>query len=1094
MKFKISRNKIQKNSQKRIAKNQFDIDFFLKTGKLEIKKEEKKIEKEKEKDKDKELEMNKIKEDNLLKTLRIEKELGLINNGLFKNENKKIYYNQDNDKKNILNENIILFPIIIETNIGIKKNNEIKFEKNENFIELELIFNENIINLKYNNKEFGYITKNISELIYFLSKIKFIQINSYLSSDNNTKIYLIIQLLYNQYGINIKFDDSNKFYSLSFNEKHILGNDCIKILKKLQNISLNTNNNNLNSNFEKKKNELLDFLFSNEFEKDENKNSSFSDYLLNNSERILSIVNSYEFIFDEKDKDFYNKFNELTKEEKNLLLLFMKRTSKWININNLKESNLENLNNLIKKEFIQVFLTQNFNINYNEMFEYLYYFKVEELKNLDNELSKYAKDSKIINSSFLNKNIEEIFLNNPFYNLTKYINSNEINKLLIEDINNISKFITSLNLNKEENKKREIRNVLEEQFSNHFNISKKNKNYNKKYIETFLNYSNFKKVHLNPKLTNLLSSGKNFLVNKIINKIDTYLSDKRSSFLESFININTEQNKSKLENIKKLFNKYNMNFFTLNSYFCKFFDISTRLFFFYSDYKDLNSFGKEFYGIEKFENYKVDEINKIFKEKESFEIYDALYQIRNSYNIYSFFNNNEMNNPISCEKILNILYYHLLIITNQNLVNKLNLNKKSINEEENLKEYNIKLLELLEQLYSNKDLNINEKSFLNKFNSENISSQLLFYLAEISEKIKFYEKSNFIYLFLLNNIENNFILKKRGQIYYRLILNYNHHLKSKKTSITILNLCIENDIKKYNIIKGGSLLKIEKNYNKFKEEKNNKKNKGKNQILNQLTNYNISLKLNLQFLTEITKTIESESLYNKTSGRRIYSIYNENEKNIISTVEEYALSYYNINFNYFGIHGENLIIPSLYNIYLWDCIYYDNLPFVFQSHFQFAPLDFFEKEFYFQRKEIIDKQLNNIENFNINDIYNYISNFFDKKKNIKSPFIDWNNPYISKDILIKISIAMTPKKMVKIFKEILIEGSKYFRRGMPDLFLWKEKKIKKEENNSNYIESIWDSLKLVEVKSTNDKLSEYQIFWLKLLYEKEIQLEVLHIK
>ena len=53
MKFKISRNKIQKNSQKRIAKNQFDIDNFLKTGKLEIKKEEKKIEKEKEKDKDK---------------------------------------------------------------------------------------------------------------------------------------------------------------------------------------------------------------------------------------------------------------------------------------------------------------------------------------------------------------------------------------------------------------------------------------------------------------------------------------------------------------------------------------------------------------------------------------------------------------------------------------------------------------------------------------------------------------------------------------------------------------------------------------------------------------------------------------------------------------------------------------------------------------------------------------------------------------------------------------------------------------------------------------------------------------------------------
>ena len=808
----------------------------------------------------------------------------------------------------------------------------------------------------------------------------------------------------------------------------------------------------------------------------------------------------------------------------------MKRTSKWININNLNDSP-ENLltiiTNLINKEFIQIFITDNFEINFSEIFEYLYYLKVDELKYLDNQFSKYAKDSKISNSSNLNKNINEIFINNPFYNLTKYIFPNSTNNLLIDDIIKISKYITSFTFSKEEVKKREETNIVEKNFTTHFNLSKKHKTYNNKYIDNFLNYSNFKKVHLNSSLINLLSSnsGKMFLINKIINEIDTYLSDKRSSFLESFImnkNINETHN-SKIEKIKKIFSIYNMKYFTLNSNFGKLFDITTRLFFFYSDYRDLNSIGKEYYGKEKFEIYKVDNVNKIFSDKDIFQIYDALYQIKNAYNIYALFNNNEINNPISCENILNILFYHLMTINNPNLLNKIKLTENITLDENKFKELNEELIKYLNEKYSDKNLKICEQSFINKFNSGNISSQILFYLAQISERNKKFEKSNFIYLFLLNKIENNFILKKRGHIFYRLILNYNHHLKDKITSINILNICIENDINKFNIIKGGYFEKIQNYYDKFSKEKNKpNKKKGKKNIKNTLINFFIenktiespkieslkieniqisnikSKKLKKEFdIKSIIKTIESDSLYSVSSGRRLYAINigdNENLKNGISTVEQFALSYYNNEYNYFGVHGENLIIPSLYNLYLWDCIYYDNLPFVFQSPFQFGPLDFYEKEFYIKRKDIIDKQLNLIENFTIDNIYEYMNNIYDKKKNIKSAFIDWNNYLNNKDIMINISIAMTPKKMVKIFKVILIEGSKFFRRGMPDLFLWKQKIIKKEKTNTNYIEAIWDSLKVVEVKSTNDKLSEYQIFWLKLLHENEIDIEVLHIK
>ena len=1139
--MKSVRSKIQKKSQKKKGINHFDINNFLKTGKLEITKEKNNAILDKNKETLIENEDKKDKEEDLkLKSLRIEKELQIINKGLYKNDIKEIFYNQKNENKvQNSNENIIIFPIILETNIGLKqKNFNIEFN-NLKFIQLELIITEQITNINYNNNEIGYITKNISELLYLLSKNKFIQILSYLSSENNSKIYIVIILLYNKYGINVKFDEKNKFYySLSFNENVVLGNNCIKILKKLQNISMLTNNNNLNSNFEEKKNEILNFIYSKD-NNNENENedmSTFSEYLLNNSEKILSIINSYENIFDEKDKQYYNKYISLTKEEKNLLILFMKRTSKWINIKNLNDSPeiiLNIITNLINKEFIQIFITDNFEINFSEMFEYLYYFKVDELKYLDNQFSKYAKDSKISNSSNLNKNINEIFINNPFYNLTKYIFPNSTNNLLIDDIIKISKYITSFTFSKEEVKKREDTNIIENTFTTHFNLSKKNKSYNNKYIDNFLNYSNFKKVHLNSSLINLLSSnsGKMFLINKIINEIDTYLLDKRSSFLESFImnkNINETHN-SKIDKIKKIFSIYNMKYFTLNSNFGKLFDITTRLFFFYSDYRDLNSIGKEYYGKEKFEIYKVDNVNKIFSQKDIFQIYDALYQIKNAYNIYALFNNNEINNPISCENILNILFYHLLDNNNSNLLNKIKLTENLIKDENKFKELNKELIKYLNEKYSDKNLKICEQSFINKFNSGNISSQILFYLAQISERNKKFEKSNFIYLFLLNKIENNFILKKRGHIFYRLILNYNHHLKDKITSINILNICIENDINKFNIIKGGYFEKIQNYSEKFSKEKTKpNKKKGKKAIKNTSINYFIDIsipqnpksknikkenktkieniensnikikKSKIKFdIKSIIKTIESDSLYSVSTGRRLYSINigdNDNLKNGISTVEQFALSYYNNEYNYVGIHGENLIIPSLYNLYLWDCIYYDNLPFVFQSPFQFGPLDFYEKEFYIKRKDIIDKQLNLIENFTIENIYEYINNIFDKKKNIKSAFIDWNNYLNNKDIMINISIAMTPKKMVKIFKTILIEGSKFFRRGMPDLFLWKQKMMKKENTNSNYVEAIWDSLKLVEVKSTNDKLSEYQIFWLKLLHDKGIDIEVLHIK
>ena len=334
-------------------------------------------------------------------------------------------------------------------------------------------------------------------------------------------------------------------------------------------------------------------------------------------------------------------------------------------------------------------------------------------------------------------------------------------------------------------------------------------------------------------------------------------------------------------------------------------------------------------------------------------------------------------------------------------------------------------------------------------------------------------------------------MKQRGFIYYRIILNYSFHLKSNKNAIEILNICIKYDISKYKIIKNGDLFKIKTYYDKFNKQKNNTKNKGNNKILNLLIPYSFK-EINDNFdIKKLFKEIEADSLYSSSSGRRQYNLTNDKFSEI-ATVEEFALNYYLKQENLKGIHGENFVLPALYTLLLWEEIYYDKIDLVFQCKYQTFPLDFFEKDFYINRKEVIDKKLEKIKKYKKEELIEHIKLIYETKNGIKNPYVEWNSHIYNGEILIKIGVAFGPKKLVDIFYVILNQGLKAVKTGMPDLFLWKEDSKSKYKEKIYYAES--NSIKLVEVKSINDKLSDNQKFWLKTFYENGINVEVLHIK
>ena len=1103
-------------------------------------------------------------------------ELKLINGGIFfEQDNKKLIEeikttNPELYKKVTIEEEMI-FPIMIDTNLGVYKEllsnkieeilNKINTKDDIKWVEAIPIIDVSIVKLKIKDPNdinnfiiLGFVTKAISYKLYLLSLNNIISIKIYINK-NGRRLAILVGLNYDKYSIKVDFtDDQKKMYKLHFKSDLVLGNDVYKILKELKmkyappemfkNDFMNLIYNNVEENNKKKSlkenydESTIDDENSSENNSDGVKRKNLADYLVNNVEKILSMTISYDNLFDEKEKNYFNIFMNLNSEEKTVLLKFLRRKNRWQNVNKLFNNEINDTNNIIiehldiilisllEKKLISNFqeIIGNFkNLNNNKLFEYLYYLSTDDLRKINTELNKICKNlnsSKDINQIILSPYVKESFINNPFYNLNIFISPDEENESFFEKIIlNTSEKITKFNFNEELiAKSKSKKEVAFNPILLNTKINK-NSNYNNQYINTFLNYSNFKSIHLS---NNVITGNKIKLINGIITSINIYLKEKRSSFLENFVIKNESNNNSKNilnskeKNLEKIFENYNAMLFCVNENFARIMDITSRLFFFYTDCKDLNDIGREFYEIERYEQYNYhsnDEKNKIFKDKNIFNLYDTLYQIKNSYLIFSMFNSNEMKYPTFFYELLLPLIPFLLKVTNNELYGQF-FNKKDFdiigmkNEDidilkdtltknllKNFESSNdfFNLNEIKENNDNNNSININYNkiSFVDKYKPEYISSQMLYYFILNLERNKKFALANLIYIYLLNCFHNSFILKQRGFIYHRIILNYSFHLKNNKSAIEILNICIKYDIMKYKIIKNGELFKIKTYYDKLNKQKNNTKNKGNNKILNLLIPYSFK-EINDNFdIKNIMKEIEADSLYSSSSGRRKYNL-TDDKFSETATVEEFALNYYLKQDNYRGVHGENVVIPALYFLLLWEEIYDDEVPLVFQSKYQAFPLDFFEKDFYINRKSKLDNKLEKIQKYKKEQLINHIKTTYETKNGIKNPCVEWNSYIYNEEILIKIGIAFGPQKLVEIFRVILTQGLKSVKTGMPDLFLWKENGKSKYKEKFYYAEI--DSIKLVEVKSVNDKLSDNQKFWLKTFCENGINVEVLHIK
>ncbi|EPX74311.1 VRR-NUC nuclease associated domain-containing protein [Schizosaccharomyces octosporus yFS286] len=194
-------------------------------------------------------------------------------------------------------------------------------------------------------------------------------------------------------------------------------------------------------------------------------------------------------------------------------------------------------------------------------------------------------------------------------------------------------------------------------------------------------------------------------------------------------------------------------------------------------------------------------------------------------------------------------------------------------------------------------------------------------------------------------------------------------------------------------------------------------------------------------------------------------------KGTVLTVEQFAAEYY-ISLGWSAVHSESSIFLTLFALVFWDILFMD-VPGVFQSAFQSAPLDLPTDLFFSAREYAIRERLLEVE---YGYAEKYIKEVYTRESENQPVCIGLQWSY-SLEMLLSVTHCIPGKGLASIF-HAMAQDYKNASSGMPDLCLWNAEK---------------KTFLLSEVKSDSDRLSEPQKFWIDLLLSASLPVEVCHV-
>nr|XP_009404211.2 PREDICTED: fanconi-associated nuclease 1 homolog isoform X2 [Musa acuminata subsp. malaccensis] len=194
-------------------------------------------------------------------------------------------------------------------------------------------------------------------------------------------------------------------------------------------------------------------------------------------------------------------------------------------------------------------------------------------------------------------------------------------------------------------------------------------------------------------------------------------------------------------------------------------------------------------------------------------------------------------------------------------------------------------------------------------------------------------------------------------------------------------------------------------------------------------------------------------------------------------VEQLALQFYaEEGGGWSGVHSESGIWMTIFGLLMWDVIFF-NVPDVFMSRFQIAPLDFDTDDFYVTRESLIESQLQKINGGMAEEI---LISSWESHVGIACRGVNWERQSLSD---LRVAVACIGGSPLASLCRHLATDYRSWSSGMPDLLLWRFHGDKGE-----------GEAKLVEVKGPTDRLSEQQRAWLLTLMDCGFDTEVCKVR
>ncbi len=224
------------------------------------------------------------------------------------------------------------------------------------------------------------------------------------------------------------------------------------------------------------------------------------------------------------------------------------------------------------------------------------------------------------------------------------------------------------------------------------------------------------------------------------------------------------------------------------------------------------------------------------------------------------------------------------------------------------------------------------------------------------------------------------------------------------------------------------------------------------------------------FATDFIATTSAKRIARSTTKRLKSGETIELEQNLSLKVEEQAIHYFQ-EMGYEAFHTENFLWRSIFGLIFWNEIFDESMSAIHHP-LQRAPSDIHDPRFYEKRKQAIDAKLKALNSKK--KVKELILLTYQQKHGIANPFVYWFDEIID---LVNHTIGYLPLKALQTILLEIAKNTKDNSTGFPDLLVYKGR---------DYY--------FYEVKSPNDHLSEQQLYWLDLMENLGIKVDILKIK